>query len=164
MILDKGNVYLLLGSNLGNRIELLTEAVQEIEVRIGKVFAFSSYYETAAWGNPDQPAFINLAIGLNTFLSPFAVLHQALLIEKQLGRVRLEKWGSRLIDIDIIFYDDLIIENNDELIVPHPEMVNRRFVLEPLAEIAPQLIHPIAKKSVAGILADLEDEQRVLKI
>lgn len=164
MILDKGNVYLLLGSNLGDRKQLLIDAVQEIEIRIGKVFAISSYYETAAWGNTEQPAFLNVALGINTLLTPLAVLQQALTIEAQLGRVRFEKWGSRLIDIDIIFYDDLVIANDDELVIPHPEMKNRRFVLTPLAEIASEVIHPITKKTVATMLAELRDQLVVSKI
>ncbi|MGY4385102.1 2-amino-4-hydroxy-6-hydroxymethyldihydropteridine diphosphokinase [Pedobacter sp. UYP24] len=162
MILDKGNVYLLLGSNLGDRMTLLREATREVELQIGKVFAISSYYETAAWGNTEQPSFLNLAVGLNTFLPPFSVLEQALAIEEHLGRIRLEKWGSRLIDIDIIFYDDLIIDN-DRLRIPHPEMANRRFVLGPLAEIAPKLIHPISKKSVATMLSEISDNLVISK-
>ncbi|MHA4896107.1 2-amino-4-hydroxy-6-hydroxymethyldihydropteridine diphosphokinase [Pedobacter sp. PWIIR3] len=163
MILDKGNVYLLLGSNLGNRKKLLTEAVRQIELRIGKVFSRSSYYETAAWGNTDQPAFLNIALGINTSLTPLSVLRQAMAIEEHLGRIRLDKWGARLIDIDIIFYDDLFI-NSSELIIPHPEMAKRRFVLEPLNEIAPEFVHPIAQKSVSTLLAELTDQLEVSKI
>lgn len=164
MILDKGNVYLLLGSNLGDKKGLINKAVCEMEKRIGSIVAKSSYYQTAAWGKTDQPEFLNLAVHIKTLGSPLTVLHQALAIENELGRIRFEKWGSRLIDIDVILYDDLVVDIPNELQIPHPEMANRRFVLQPLAEIAGHVIHPVTKKSVSEMLISLEDQLKVSEI
>ncbi|TKC06520.1 2-amino-4-hydroxy-6-hydroxymethyldihydropteridine diphosphokinase [Pedobacter polaris] len=163
MGLDLKRTYLLLGSNLGEREQYLANALKAIEANIGIVFAKSAVYETEAWGRTDQPGFLNLAIGVETILTPFELLTGVLEIEKSLGRVRHEKWGSRLIDIDIIFYEHEIINEGEELQIPHPEMQNRKFVLQPLAEIAPNLIHPIIKKSVSEILATLSDSLSVAK-
>ncbi|MES2829980.1 MAG: 2-amino-4-hydroxy-6-hydroxymethyldihydropteridine diphosphokinase [Bacteroidota bacterium] len=164
MILDYRTVYLLLGSNLGHRHKLVNDAVDLINKRIGDVISRSSLYETAAWGVTDQPAFLNVAVEVKTQLSPLQVLDQALEIEQMLGRVRLEKWGARLIDIDLIFYGDEIIDFEGRLQVPHPQLQNRKFVLQPLAEIAPHYIHPFYQKSVSELLAALTDELPVTKI
>jgi len=163
MGLNCKKVYLLLGSNLGDRQELLRKAVEEIGRKIGVVFARSSVYQTAAWGNQDQPAFLNIAIGVETPSDPFSVLRHALEIERSLGRDRTEKWGARLIDIDIIFYGNEIIREQD-LSIPHPHMQHRRFVLEPLAEIAPDHLHPVLHQKVSDLLADLTDDLMVSKI
>ncbi|WGQ11768.1 2-amino-4-hydroxy-6-hydroxymethyldihydropteridine diphosphokinase [Pedobacter gandavensis] len=164
MELDSKNVYLLLGSNLGDREALLTEAIVEIGNQVGAVFAQSSFYETAAWGKTDQPAFLNLAVGLKTTLSPLEVLKAVLGIEAELGRVRKEKWGARLIDIDVIFYGEEIVDLGEELQIPHPQLQYRKFVLVPLAEIAGEIIHPLIGKRVSEILAILEDNLTVTKI
>ncbi|MCX2451494.1 2-amino-4-hydroxy-6-hydroxymethyldihydropteridine diphosphokinase [Pedobacter sp. PLR] len=164
MELDSKNVYLLLGSNLGDREELLNDAVAQIGKKVGEVFAQSSFYETAAWGKTDQPSFINLAVGLKTGLSPLEVLKAVLGIEAELGRVRKEKWGARLMDIDVMFYGDEIVDMGEELQIPHPQMQYRKFVLVPLAEIAGGLIHPVIGKRVSEILAILEDNLTVTKI
>ncbi|WP_316840158.1 2-amino-4-hydroxy-6-hydroxymethyldihydropteridine diphosphokinase [Pedobacter gandavensis] len=164
MDLDSKNVYLLLGSNLGDREELLRDAVLQLGEQVGEVFAQSSFYETAAWGKTDQPAFINQAVGLKTTLSPLEVLKTVLGIEAELGRVRKEKWGARLIDIDVILYADEVVDLGEELQVPHPQMQYRKFVLIPLAEIAGGLIHPVIGKRVSEILAILEDNLTVTKI
>ncbi|WP_316821138.1 2-amino-4-hydroxy-6-hydroxymethyldihydropteridine diphosphokinase [Pedobacter gandavensis] len=164
MDLDSKNVYLLLGSNLGDREELLRDAVLQIGNQVGEVFAVSSFYETAAWGKTDQPAFINQAVALKTGLSPMEVLKAILSIEAELGRVRKEKWGARLIDIDLILYAGEVVDLGEELQVPHPQMQYRKFVLVPLAEIAGDLIHPVLAKSVSEILAILEDNLTVTKI
>lgn len=157
-------VYLLLGGNLGNRERNLQEAIKLINDLIGEVFTVSSLYETAAWGKTDQPAFINQAIGVRTQLSAMAVLEAALAIEKQLGRIRKVKWGERLIDIDIILFGDEIIDNGITLQVPHPQMQNRRFVMEPLAEIAPKVMHPILGKTILEISENVTDNLEVKRI
>lgn len=164
MGLDSKNVYLLLGSNLGNRKSLLADAIGAIDQRIGVVFAKSSWYETAAWGNEDQPSFLNIAVGLKTALEPLQVLTEALAIEQELGRVRHEKWGSRLIDIDIILFGDLVVDLGPTLQIPHPQMQYRKFVLEPLAEIAGTAIHPVFQQQVSEILSILDDNLTVTKI
>jgi len=163
MHLDINRTYLLLGSNLGDRELYLERAVQLISEKVGIVIAKSSVYETEPWGNTNQPGFLNLALGVDTKLSPLALLEMVLEIEKTLGRIRHEKWGSRLIDIDIILYGDESITIDNQLQIPHAEMQNRKFVLEPLAEIAPNLIHPIFGKTIIEILTTLTDTLSVSK-
>ncbi|RZJ81623.1 MAG: 2-amino-4-hydroxy-6-hydroxymethyldihydropteridine diphosphokinase [Flavobacterium sp.] len=163
MDLDLKVAYLLLGSNLGERERYLEDALKSINQKVGRVFATSAIYETAAWGKTDQPAFLNLAIGIETHLTALELLHNVLDIEKCLGRVRHEKWGARLIDIDIIFYGDEIVNQGNTLIIPHPEMHHRKFVLEPLNEIAARYEHPVLKKSVSEILTSLTDSLTVEK-
>ena len=163
MHLDINRTYLLLGSNLGDRELYLERAVQLISEKVGIVIAKSSVYETEPWGNANQPGFLNLALGVDTQLSPLALLEMVLEIEKTLGRIRHEKWGSRLIDIDIVIYGDEIITIDNQLQIPHAEMQNRKFVLEPLAEIAPNLIHPIFGKTIIEILTTLTDTLSVSK-
>ena len=163
MSLDLKKAYLLLGSNLGKREQYLANAIQAVATEVGAIFATSSIYETEAWGKTDQPSFLNLAIAVDTVLTPMELLEAVLDIEKALGRVRHEKWGSRMIDIDIIIYEDKIVNHESKLIIPHPEMQNRKFVLEPLAEIAPNLIHPIFKINVLQMLKTLCDPLAVEK-
>ena len=155
--------YLLLGSNLGDRELLLENAIKMIAKEIGKVFATSSVYETAAWGKTDQPSFLNLALGVETKLTPMELLNNLMTIEKKLGRVREGKWGARLIDIDVILYDNEVISFGEILKIPHVEMQNRKFVLQPLAEIAPNQIHPILKKTILELLENLNDALYVAK-
>lgn len=164
MHLDTEKAYLLLGSNLGERNKLLAEALEQTEKRIGPVLLKSSLYETAAWGREDQPPYLNMAVVVETAFSPLRLLEEILAIELDLGRVRHEKWGSRLIDIDIIFFGDKIIDLGNRLQIPHPHMQDRKFVLEPMAEIAPDYIHPVFKRSVSEILERLSDNLSVSKI
>lgn len=163
MLSDKKTAYLLLGSNLGDREKFITDALALLEARVGELAQVSGQYETAAWGKTDQPSFINMAIKVETVLDPFQLLEAVLKIEADLGRVRYEKWGSRLIDIDIILYEDQVIDQEQRLQIPHPEMQHRKFVLLPLSEIASNIVHPILKKNISELLYALEDDLSVTK-
>lgn len=163
MVLEHKAVYMLLGSNLGDRELMMRRAVEMIEAEIGEVSARSALYETEPWGNTDQPAFMNMAVAVQTLLPAIEVLECALKIELELGRVRAARWGSRTIDIDLIFYAEEVIAIEGKLTVPHPEMQNRRFVLEPLAEIAPDYTHPVLNKKVKDLLQSLNDNTAVEK-
>ncbi|RYF97670.1 MAG: 2-amino-4-hydroxy-6-hydroxymethyldihydropteridine diphosphokinase [Chitinophagaceae bacterium] len=160
---DKHTAYLLLGSNLGKREKCIDDALALLSINVGKIVKVSSIYETEAWGKTDQPSFLNLAVQIETVLNPLQLLEAVLNIEADLGRVRHEKWGSRLIDIDIILYGNNVVEEVDRLKIPHPEMQNRKFVLLPLAEIAPALLHPVLKQSMTDLLVNLNDNSAVLK-
>lgn len=151
------SVFLLLGSNLGNRVLFLQQAITHIEDEVGQVLTASSVYESPSWGKTDAPAYLNQVIYLQTELSPQLLLHSVLAIEQILGREREEKWGPRTIDIDILFYDDLIISEKN-LQIPHPELHKRGFTLVPLAEIAPELVHPVVNKNILQIKSELKDE------
>lgn len=155
------NTYLLLGANLGDRIETLQRATNLIAERIGLVIQQSGLYETAPWGVTDQPAFLNQVLAVETMLEPVEVLNQTQAIEQELGRVRLEKWGARLIDIDLLYYDQLVLQT-DRLTIPHPYLYQRRFTLMPLVEIAPDFVHPVLTKTNAMLLAECEDEGEVV--
>ena len=154
--------YLLIGGNLGDRAAYLQLAVKHIEALCGKITSSSSIYETAAWGNTNQPAFYNQAIQLMTPMAPEDLLEQLLAIEIEMGRVRTQKYGPRTIDLDILMIDDNVIDTQ-ALTIPHPELHNRRFALLPLAEIAPSLFHPILDKSVSELLVNCPDTLDVQK-
>ncbi|MCX6219311.1 2-amino-4-hydroxy-6-hydroxymethyldihydropteridine diphosphokinase [Spirosoma sp.] len=156
-------IYILLGANLGNRVQTLNRAVDLISERVGPVLHGSSFYETAPWGVTDQPAYVNQVLAVETTFLPEEVLIQTQGIEQELGRVRLEKWGARVIDIDILFYDQLMLRT-DALTIPHPLLHQRRFTLVPLAEIAPDFVHPILQKTTLELLADCEDEGEVMLV
>ena len=155
--------YLSLGSNEGNREQWLAKACALLADSCGALAQRSAIYETAAWGLTDQPAFLNMAVSLQTSLDPAALLAGILSIELSLGRQRIIKWGPRIIDIDILFYNNLII-NTPTLTIPHPFLHERRFVLAPLAEIASGYIHPVFNKSVSELLAACTDKSEIKNI
>ena len=157
------DVYLLLGSNLGDRETWLSQARDLIEVRIGPIIQASALYETASWGNTDQPSYINQVVLIQSGKQPRLILDTALDIEKILGRERIAKWGSRTIDIDILLFGDKVL-CEEGLTIPHPHMHERRFVLEPLKEIAPDLQHPILKKTITYLYNSLTDVLSVKQI
>jgi 2-amino-4-hydroxy-6-hydroxymethyldihydropteridine diphosphokinase len=155
--------YLLTGGNLGNRQATLQKAAELISQYCGAITNLSSVYETAAWGKTDQPAFLNQAIEIHTALNARQLIRRILKVEKLMGRVRREKLGPRLIDIDILFYENEIHDLRF-LKVPHPEIQNRRFALIPLAEINPDTVHPQLNKTVARLLEECPDNLDVKKI
>ena len=155
--------YLLIGGNLGNRLKNLKQAVEFIGSRGGKITGLSSVYETAAWGKTDQPPFLNQVIALQTNRAASDLMTAVLEIEEKMGRKRLDRYGPRIIDIDILLYGNEI-HHSKHLKVPHPELPNRRFALVPLAELAADLIHPVLQKSVSKLLAECEDGLAVNKL
>jgi len=155
-------VYLALGTNLGDRLVNLKQAIASLTPQM-EVKAKSGVYETPPWGFEDQPKFLNQVIKVNTYLEPEPLLKHLKRLEVALGRKESFPNGPRLIDIDILFYDARII-NTKKLIIPHPFLHLRRFVLVPLAEIAPGFIHPSLKIPVSQLLADCRDERMTLKV
>ena len=151
------NVFLSLGGNIGNRFKNLAQARDLIAKEVGKIKATSEIYETKAWGVENQPDFLNQVVQITTTLSPYKVLDKVLAIEHKMGRVREQKWFARNIDIDVLFYDQVIIESKN-LILPHPHISNRNFVLGPLKDIAPDFIHPVLQKSIRQLFLDCTDE------
>ncbi len=156
-------VFLLLGSNLGDRKLVLKEASALITQQVGLITQTSSCYETAPWGVLEQPVFLNQVLAVETMLTPEKVLTAILAIEKALGRVRFERWGARTIDIDILYYNNMVVQQN-QLTIPHPSMHQRRFTLVPLHEIAPDFIHPILHKSNHQLLSECTDTGSVILI
>jgi 2-amino-4-hydroxy-6-hydroxymethyldihydropteridine diphosphokinase len=154
--------YLLLGSNMGNSRAALATAIAHIQKKIGTVTRKSSLYQTAAWGNTDQPDFLNQVIIVETILSAAEVLRTILGIEEKMGRVRTVKNAARVIDIDILFFNKAVIKEKD-LTVPHPEIVNRRFVLIPMNELSPNLQHPVLHKTIHRLLTSCKDKLDVKK-
>lgn len=149
-------IFLLLGTNLGDRSQNLATARALIEAKAGKIIKTSAVYLTAAWGKTDQPDFYNQVVEIESILSPDELLSTTLGIEEVMGRVRTEAWGARTMDIDILLYGDVIVER-EQLTIPHPRMNNRKFTLIPLAEIAPKVIHPIEQKTISELLAICSD-------
>jgi 2-amino-4-hydroxy-6-hydroxymethyldihydropteridine diphosphokinase len=156
------NAYLLTGGNMGDREQYLATAREWIEAQCGIIISASSLYETAAWGKTDQSSFLNQALQIQTILNAKQLIRQILKIEKKIGRMREQKNGPRIIDIDILLFNNETISTSF-LKVPHPEMQNRRFVLVPLNEIASTIIHPLLKKTVKELLDDCPDALAVQK-
>jgi 2-amino-4-hydroxy-6-hydroxymethyldihydropteridine diphosphokinase len=155
--------YLLIGGNEGERTGYLAMARENIEKYVGKIIQQSSIYETAAWGKTDQADFLNQALQVQTPLDAPALMTTLLGIEERMGRRRQEKYGSRSIDIDILFFNNQVIQE-PQLVIPHPEIQNRRFVLVPMAEIARDLPHPILHKTIVELLTICPDKLDVKKI
>lgn len=156
------SAYLLLGANLGNPAQQLHSALSEIEIQIGKIQERSSLYKSAAWGLVDQPAFLNQVLRVDTTLSAVELLRSCQQIENKLGRVREIKWGARIIDIDILYFNRDVIDEVD-LKIPHPYISERNFTLIPLVEIAPNYIHPILKQSNSELLETCSDQSSVFQ-
>ena len=154
--------YIGLGANLGNRQASLEEAIVRIDARIGPITARSRWYETAPWGFVSEHPFLNGVISCSTQLAPEALLAALQVIEQELGRVRpsgRKGYADRSVDLDLLFYGEMI-RNSSALTLPHPLLTERAFVLEPLNEIAPDLIHPLQHKSVRQLLAELQSRER----
>ena len=156
-------IYLLLGSNLGDREQCLLIAQQQLAQQVGKVQAISSIYQTEAWQMNSAPDFLNRVILVNSSLEPLKVLTEIIHIETGLGRVRRQGYQNRIIDIDILYYNHLVL-NHPELTIPHPRISQRRFVLEPLAEIAPNFIHPQLRLTNRQLLDLCRDKLSVVKL
>ena len=155
--------YLALGTNLGDRPANLRAAIDGLASDV-RLVSRSHIYETPAWGYEDQPAFLNMVIKGETELPPAALLARIKELERDMGRTPSFHWGPRLIDIDILFYGDLVLET-PELVIPHPRLQERGFVLVPLTDLAPELVHPVLRKTVRQLLAEVEASgiQRVLE-
>jgi len=150
-------VYFSLGSNEGNRLDSLVKATQLIDNLIGKVMKYSSVVESEPWGFISESTFYNMVLQVNTELAPHQILSKALDIEASIGRIRHGNvYTNRIIDIDILFYDADEIDD-ENLVIPHPLMHKRKFVLQPLAEIAPDLMHPVFNASIPELLFQLNE-------
>lgn len=154
-------VFISLGSNLGEREKHLHTAIELIAgMSNSELVKTSGIYSTAAWGKTDQPDFLNMVIEIRTSLQPETLMKELLQLENKMGRIRDDRWGPRLIDMDILFYGDKV-HRSGTLIIPHSELHKRKFVLVPLHEIAPGFIHPVSQKKVAEMLTECADQLAV---
>ena len=157
---------ILLGSNMGNRHRMLEDAARHVDSKAGQVVQRSSLYETEPWGFEAEQHFLNQVLIVDTEREPQALMDQLLSIEKEMGRERAlpgDGYASRIIDIDILFYEDRVIDR-DRLKIPHPELHNRRFTLMPLQEVAPNLVHPVLGQTVTELLHDCPDNATVRRL
>jgi 2-amino-4-hydroxy-6-hydroxymethyldihydropteridine diphosphokinase len=154
--------YLLIGSNMGDRQKVLQKARRRIEDACGPVLQQSAIYQTAPWGLEAQNDFLNQVLRIETELDAHTLLREILAIEDGLGRQRSILYGPRIIDIDILFFNEDVIREKS-LVVPHPQIQNRRFVLVPFSEIAPELVHPVLQKTIAQLLQECPDTLAVQK-
>jgi len=153
-------IYLLLGSNLGDRLQVLSDTQQAIGASVGRIESISSVYETEPWGIRNQPSFYNQVLEIDTEYQPHELLKQLQRIENQIGKVKLGKWRERLIDIDILYYHQEVIV--DELLkLPHPQIQNRRFTLVPMCEVNPEFVHPVMGVPQKELLIKCEDQLKV---
>lgn len=148
------NVFIAIGTNLGDKEENIRQSIKKMAQNNIHIIKKSTVYKTMPYGYKNQPVFLNCVVQAETMLSPEELLYVLLSIEKQMGRKRKIHWGPRIIDLDIIFYDNLII-NSSNLKIPHPDMQNREFVLKPLCDIAPNFVHPVLHKTVKELLKEL---------
>lgn len=159
-------VYLSLGANLGEKEKNFLRAIQLINAQIGTIVDLSGLYETEPWGFESDDKFLNMVVAILSDYSANEVLEQCMKIEKEIGRVRVENakgYSSRVIDVDILFYNNDIIAEST-LIIPHEHILSRRFILEPMCDIAPDFIHPVAGKTIAELLASCSDKTEVAQL
>lgn len=156
--------YIGIGSNLGSPLENCQRSIVFLDKYSGiKVISRSSFYETEPVGLTDQDWFCNAVVEISTDLEPIPLLDALLAIEIAMGRIRKEKWGPRIIDLDILLYEKCVIKNK-RLEIPHPEMTGRRFVLAPLAELAADSVHPTKKKTIGQLLSELPEDKKVVRL
>lgn len=156
-------IYILLGTNLGDKFSNLSNAIQKLSSFSLLITRKSSIYKTAAWGNTNQDDFLNQVLEIKTNIDPQELLKICLSIEKEIGRIRNEKWEARIIDIDILFYNEITFTNKD-LNIPHAFLHKRGFTLQPMAELNPNLMHPVLKKTIRELLDNCEDNLPVEKL
>jgi len=156
-------VYFSIGSNKGNRSGLINEAIDKIDIAIGRVELKSNIYETKSWGF-NSNNFYNICLLIESSISPDLILNKILIIEKEMGRLKTgDQYNDRCVDIDILFVDDIIV-NSKNLIIPHPRIQLRKFVLTPMLDLAPDLIHPILNKSIRQLELECDDNDQPIKI
>lgn len=161
---NKANrVFIALGSNLGDRFYYIQQALLAIDERLGPIVQCSSLYESEAWGDKDQQNFYNAVCEIHGKINALALLRELQIIEREQGKRKERTWGPRTLDLDIIYYGKKIIVEKD-LIIPHPNMYLRNFVLQPLAEIAPEFIHPLMKKKTKSLLRECPDQTKIERI